>query len=63
MTYPPQDYLIIFRSKGNRLGKTFDPLDWLAAMTAYIPDQREQRVDTMVSIVTSPRNFVLKGNT
>ena len=43
MTYPPQDYLIILRPKGNRLEKICDPLDCLAAMTAYIFPIREKK--------------------
>ncbi len=44
MTYLPEESRIIYRSKDNRQEKTFDALDWLAAMTSHIPDQREQMV-------------------
>jgi len=44
MTYLPEESRIIYRSKDNRQEKSFDALDWLAAMTSHIPDQREQMV-------------------
>jgi len=44
MTYLPEESRIIYRSKDNRQEKAFDALDWLAAMTSHIPDQREQMV-------------------
>ena len=44
LTYLPEESRIIYRSKDNRREKTFDALDWLAAMTSHIPDQREQMV-------------------
>jgi hypothetical protein len=44
MTYLPEESRIIYRSKDNRQEKTFDALDWLAAMCSHIPDQREQMV-------------------
>ena len=53
MTYLPEPVVslkveresrIIYRSKDNRQEKAFDALDWLAAMTSHIPDQREQMV-------------------
>jgi len=44
MTYLPVESRIIYRSKDNRKEKTFDALDWLAAMTSHIPNQREQMV-------------------
>jgi hypothetical protein len=44
LTYLPEASRIICRSKDNRQEKTFDALDWLAAMTSHIPDQREQMV-------------------
>ena len=44
MTYLPEESRIIYRSKDKRQEKAFDALDWLAAMTSHIPDQREQMV-------------------
>ncbi len=44
MTYFPEESRIIYRSKDKRQEKTFDALDWLAAMCSHIPDQREQMV-------------------
>jgi hypothetical protein len=42
MTYLPEESKIIYRSKDNRKEKIFYTLDWLAAKTSHIPDQREQ---------------------
>ena len=44
MTYLSEESRIIYRSKDDRQEKIFDALDWLAAMTSHIPDQREQMV-------------------
>ena len=44
MSYLPEESQIIYRSKDNRQEKIFDALDWLAALTSHIPDQREQMV-------------------
>jgi hypothetical protein len=44
MTYLPEASRIIYRSKDKQQEKAFDALDWLAAMTSHIPDQREQMV-------------------
>jgi hypothetical protein len=44
LTYLPEGSRIIYRSKDKRQEKAFDALDWLAAMTSHIPDQREQMV-------------------
>jgi len=40
MTYLSDESKIFYRSKDNRQEKTFDALDWLAAMCSHIPDQR-----------------------
>jgi len=42
MTYLPEESRILYRSKDHRREKAFDALEWLAAMTSHIPDQREQ---------------------
>jgi hypothetical protein len=44
MTYLTEESRIIFRSKDNQKEKVFDALDWLAAMTSYIPDHREPMI-------------------
>jgi hypothetical protein len=44
MTYLREESRILYRSKDNRQEKAFDALDWLAALSAHIPDQREQMV-------------------
>jgi hypothetical protein len=44
MTYLAEESRIIYRSKDTRQEKAFDALDWMAAMTSHIPDQREQMV-------------------
>ncbi len=44
MTYLPEESKITYRSKDNRQEKTFQALDWLAAMCSHIPDPREQMV-------------------
>ena len=62
MTYLPKERQIIYRSKDKQQEKIFDALDWLAAMTSHIPDQREQTVRYMVSIIMSQGDFVKKKN-
>jgi hypothetical protein len=58
MTYLPDESKIIYRSKDNRQEKTFEALDWLAAITSHLPNQGEQMVRNMVSIATFPGDFV-----
>ena len=44
MTYLPDESRIIYRSNDHRQEKTFEALDWLAAMTSHIPNPGEQMV-------------------
>jgi hypothetical protein len=44
MTYIPEDSKVLYRSKDGKNGKTFDALDWLAAMCSHIPNKCEQMI-------------------
>ncbi len=60
MTYLPEEFRIIYRSKDNRREIAFDALDWLAAMTSHIPDQGEQMVRYHGFYSNVSRGFVKK---
>jgi hypothetical protein len=44
MTYLPEEPKVICRSKDGGQERTFDPLEWLAAMSSDIPNKGEQMV-------------------
>jgi hypothetical protein len=44
MTCLPEESRTIYCSKDNRQEKTFEALDWLAAMTSHLPNQGQQMV-------------------
>lgn len=44
MTYLAQEPKVIYRSKDGNEERTFDPLEWLAAMSSHIPNKGEQMV-------------------
>jgi hypothetical protein len=44
MTYFPDESKVIYKSKDNKKEKTFDALEWLAAMCSHVPNRGEQMV-------------------
>jgi len=44
MTYIPEESNVVYRSKDGRSEKTFDALEWLAAMCSHVPNKGEQIV-------------------
>ena len=40
MTYIPGESKVVYRSKDDKKGKTFDALEWLAAMCSYVPNEQ-----------------------
>jgi len=44
MTYVPEESKVIYKSKDGKKEKTFDALEWLAAMCSHIPNKGEQMV-------------------
>ena len=44
MTYIPDESKVFYRSKDGKEGKTFDALEWLAAMYSHVPNKGEQIV-------------------
>ena len=43
-TYIPEESNVVYRSKDGRSEKTFDALEWLAAMCSHVPNKGEQIV-------------------
>jgi len=44
MTYDREAAEVVYRSKGGKKVKGFDPLVWLAAMCSHVPNKGEQMV-------------------
>ena len=44
MTYLPDEAKVIYQSKDGKDEKTFDALEWLAAMCSHVPDKGQQLV-------------------
>jgi len=44
MTDIPEDSKVLYRSKDGKEKKTFDALEWLAAMCSHVPKKGEQMV-------------------
>jgi hypothetical protein len=44
MTYITEEAKVVYRSKDGKNEKTFDALEWLAAMCSHVPNKGEQMV-------------------
>jgi hypothetical protein len=44
MTYLPRESQVIYESRDGKRAKTFDALEWLAAMCSHVPNKGEQMV-------------------
>ena len=44
MTYIPEESKVVYKSKDAKKEKTFDALEWLAAMASHVPNKGEQMV-------------------
>ncbi len=44
MTYIPEELKVVYRSKDGKEEKTFDALEWLAAMCSHVPNKGQQMV-------------------
>jgi hypothetical protein len=44
MAYIPDESKVVYRSKDDKKDKTFDALEWLAAMCSHVPNRGEQMV-------------------
>jgi len=44
MTYIPDEAKVVYRSKDGKNEKTFDAIEWLAAMCSHVPNKGEQMV-------------------
>ncbi len=44
MTYIPEEAKVVYRSKDGKNEKTFDALEWQAAMCSHVPNNGEQMV-------------------
>ena len=44
MTYLPDESKVVYRSKDRKTLKSFDALEWLAAMCSHVPNKGEQMV-------------------
>ena len=61
MTYIPEESKVVYRSKDWKSEKTFDALEWLAAMCSHVPNKGEQMVryngyySNVIDPLTSPK--------
>ena len=44
MTYIQEESKVVYRSKDDKKEKTFDALEWMAAMCSHVPNKEEQMV-------------------
>jgi hypothetical protein len=44
MTYLQEESKVLYRSKDGKKEKTFDALEWLAAITSHVPNKGKQMV-------------------
>jgi hypothetical protein len=44
MTYLPDESQVLYRSKDGKNERTFDALEWLAAMCSHVPNKGDQMV-------------------
>jgi hypothetical protein len=53
MTYLPDESQVLYRSQDGKDEKTFDALEWLAAMCSYVPNKASRWFVTVGPTVTS----------
>jgi hypothetical protein len=44
MDYSPEQATVVYRSKDGKDKKTYDALDWLAAMASHVPERGKQSI-------------------
>ena len=44
MTYIPDESKVVYKSKDAKEERTFDALEWFAAMASHVPNKGEQMV-------------------
>jgi len=44
MDYSPEQATVLYRSKDGKEEKTYDALEWLAAMACHVPERRKQTI-------------------
>ena len=44
MDYSPHEAAVVYRSKDGKEKKTYDALEWLAAMGSHVPERGQQSV-------------------
>ena len=44
MDYSPEQATVVYRSKDGKEKKTYDALEWLAAMACHVPERRKQTI-------------------
>ena len=49
MTYMREESKVIYKAKKGGETKTFDALEWLAAMCSHVPDRSEQNITSSIS--------------
>ena len=55
MTYLQEESKVLYQSKDGKKEKTFDALEWLAAMTSHVPNKGEQMVRCESSLSSKMR--------
>jgi len=54
LTYIPDESKVVYKSKDGKEEKTFDALEWLAAMASHVPNKGDRWFVTMDTTVTYP---------
>jgi len=60
MDYSPDDATVVYRSKDGKEKKTYDALDWLAAMASHVPERGKQSIRYYGAYANSVRGKLRK---
>jgi hypothetical protein len=55
MDYSPEQATVVYRSKDGKERKTYDALEWLAAMACHVPERRKQTIRSYGAYANSVR--------
>jgi len=60
MDYSPEQATVHYRSKDGKEKKTYDALEWLAAMACHVPERRKQTIRSYGAYANSVRGRLRK---
>ena len=60
MDYSPEQATVVYRSKDGKEKKTYDALEWLAAMACHVPERKKQSIRYYGAFANSVRGRLRK---